>query len=137
VGVVTTREELEAIIRRELTGVAAVALASDDLDVVTGRMNAAVDTILPAADTYRRARPNPEPGPADIAGTARELLTWTGRTVHWQAPGRTPNTAICHGRVTRAMVTSQRDLVTCGTCTQSRAWQAGTPDGRSLAGAVL
>jgi hypothetical protein len=119
VGVVTTREELEAIIRRELTGVAAVALASDDLNVVTGRMNAAVDTILPAADTYRRA------------------LTWTGRTMHWQAPGRTPNTAICHGRVTRAMVTSQRDLVTCGTCTQSRAWQAGTPDGRSLAGAVL
>lgn len=46
-----TRDELEAVIRREMTG-AVLAASQRSLAAVTGRMNAAVTECLNACDRY-------------------------------------------------------------------------------------
>jgi hypothetical protein len=100
------REALEAVIWRVVTRpdeatqaqrVRAVLAAADDYAEYVGGITA-----------ERRAVLAPPPPPL---------------AVHWQLPGREAGAASCHGRLTRSPVTSEWGKVTCGNCTQSRAWR--------------
>jgi hypothetical protein len=117
-----TREQLEAVVWRQMTR--------------PGRTppGAAVDAILAAADDYATAQCVIAAGSPDMPRlqSARravlESATVPARygegTVHWRKPGSAHHTAACHGKRTHAAVTGDRAAVTCGTCRQSRAWQA-------------
>src|SRR6185503_14400303 len=118
----TTREQLEAVIWRQLSRPGHMRLA------------VAVDAILTAADDYATAQCAIAVGNPDLPGlqSARRAVLEAAAvpsrygegTVHWRKPGSAHHTAVCHGKRTSAAVTSDRSAVTCGTCRQSRAWQA-------------
>jgi hypothetical protein len=119
---IMTREQLEAVVWRQLTRPGKTRLA------------AAVDAVLSAADDYATAQCAIAVGTPDmprLQSARRAVLEgataparYGDGTVHWRKPGSAHHTAVCHGKRTSAAVTSDRSAVTCGTCRQSRAWQA-------------
>jgi hypothetical protein len=70
--------------------------------------------------TARKTPPSKaDPPAADSAGIT-EAATQAG-DVHWKRPGA-GSVAACSGRETRATLTTDRLLVSCGRCRGSRAW---------------
>jgi hypothetical protein len=118
-----TREQLEAVIWRHAPGLNAGRTAD---------RYAAMNAVLAAAGDYATAQCAIAIGAPDGPAQAqrRAILEAALRrpraaeTVHWQKPGAAHHTTACHGKRTQAAVTGVRAAVTCGTCRQSRAWQA-------------
>lgn len=125
-----TRDELEAAVRSGLTRRLSFGNATSSF--ATAEDNRLVNNILAAADDYATAQCaiaiDAPDGPAQAQ--RRAILeaalsrSRAAETVHWQKPGAEHRTAVCHSPITHAAVTGDRAAVTCGTCRQSRAWQA-------------
>lgn len=98
-----SRDELEALIRQQITRVLTVSAGTS----YTSRTNDAVDAILAGADSYlARTRPSP----------AASLPV-----IHWEKPGATFRAA-CTGRLS-GPVTADTGNVTCGSCRESGIWR--------------
>lgn len=121
-----TREELEAVIRAQLTRVTSNALQAGVPS--TGIMNRATETILAAADAYMVTECR-----LTAERRAAHAPAWTttgapaGAATHYTRDGRRSASACGHRTSSRQapwMATADPAKVTCGACKRTGAWRA-------------